>query len=574
MGHRFDTNFATRLLATTALGLTLVAVPAFATPYDQASQGPSSSQTPYLLPSLPSYGVTSLLTVGDTVGGYQMAGIPDGLGAFDNGNGTVTVLLNHEIGAGQGAAHGPLGAGAFVSKWTIDKNTLQVLSGSNLITSFSPATGTTSLDRLCSSDLPPISAFYNSATGLGYNGYIYMSGEESTNGRAVGTVVTGAGAVGTAYQLTRLGQQAWENLLANPGTGNKTVVMGSDDSSPGQMFVYVGDKTNSGTAADMAGLSNGLLYAIKLNGLTTEVRTSTPASTTFSLVPIGAAGDVTGLNGGQINTSASAQGATSFLRPEDGAWNPKNKNQFFFVTTDQFDQVKDGQGATIGRSRLWQVDFADASNPLLGGTIKPVIDGTGPTQMLDNMTVDADGIVWLQEDVGGNAHNGKIWRFDPNTGALTEVFHHDVARFGDNGVPATAPYNNDEESSGIIDVTELFDDASWYHGGKVLLADVQAHYGLPSPLIQGGQLLLLVETPEPAGLAAVMPALAALYLRRRRKARAYRKPSATSEEPRPRKGPRSFRGKLNACRDSGRRRRRSRSRPRRGRCRPGSSWRS
>ena len=30
-------------------------------------------------------------------GSYRMAGIPDGLGAFDNGDGTLTVLMNQEL---------------------------------------------------------------------------------------------------------------------------------------------------------------------------------------------------------------------------------------------------------------------------------------------------------------------------------------------------------------------------------------------------------------------------------------------------------------------------------------------
>ena len=58
-------------------------------------KGPSSSQTSYLTPTAPGWSATSLLTVGDAVGGYLMAGIPDGLGAYDNGNGTMTVLANH-----------------------------------------------------------------------------------------------------------------------------------------------------------------------------------------------------------------------------------------------------------------------------------------------------------------------------------------------------------------------------------------------------------------------------------------------------------------------------------------------
>jgi hypothetical protein len=33
---------------------------------------------------------------------------------------------------------------------------------------------------------------------------------------------------------------------------------------------------------------------------------------------------------------------TKFLRPEDGAWDKRNHNRYFFVTTDQMDAAKDG----------------------------------------------------------------------------------------------------------------------------------------------------------------------------------------------------------------------------------------
>jgi hypothetical protein len=98
--------------------------------------GPSSSQSPYLLPVGPNWTSTSILTTGDSVNfkpdgvtPYRLVGIPDGLGAYDNGNGTFTVLMNHEIAGGGGVARAHGSAGAFVSKWTIDKQTLQVLKG-------------------------------------------------------------------------------------------------------------------------------------------------------------------------------------------------------------------------------------------------------------------------------------------------------------------------------------------------------------------------------------------------------------------------------------------------------------
>src|SRR5262249_30943555 len=67
--------------------------------------GPSSSASPYVLPTNTAVDVTSILTTGDSVGGYRMAGTPDGLGAFDNGDGTLTVLMNHEFTDAEGVAH-------------------------------------------------------------------------------------------------------------------------------------------------------------------------------------------------------------------------------------------------------------------------------------------------------------------------------------------------------------------------------------------------------------------------------------------------------------------------------------
>ncbi len=211
--------------------------------------GPSSSASPYLVPVSSGVVTRSILTVGDSVnnkpGGtepYRMVGIPDGLGAYDNGNGTFTVLMNHELPANAGAvrAHGE--RGTFVSKWVIEKGTLRVLSGEDLIQRTVLVTGSSALGRLCSADLPEPSAFYNQATGLGTTARILMNGEETgSEGRAFGHVVTGSEA-GTSYELARLGKFSWENSVANPLAQDKTVVIGTDDSTPGQVYVHVGQK--------------------------------------------------------------------------------------------------------------------------------------------------------------------------------------------------------------------------------------------------------------------------------------------------------------------------------------------
>ena len=141
--------------------------------------------------------------------------------------------------------------------------------------------------------------------------------------------------------------------------------------------------------------------------------------------------------------------------------------------------------------------------------------------MFDNLTVADDGTVYLQEDVGGNAHNGKVWAYNPTSDSLVQIFKHDSDKFGDVGVAATAPFTNDEETSGVIDITSILGR----NDGKTYLLSVdQAHYttGISSANVEGGQLLLLASpVPEPssyAAIAAVAALAGAVVTRRRRNA--------------------------------------------------------
>jgi hypothetical protein len=448
-------------------------------------QGPSSSATPYLTPSVNGVKFTSLLTVGDNIGGYQMVGIPDGAGAFDNGDGTFSLLVNHELQATVGAtrAHGSIGS--FVSKWIINKNTLTVTSGSDLIqqlyvwnttnNNYDLATGVgAAIGRLCSGDLPAISAFYNPSTGLGTTERIFMSGEEvGPEGRTFAHIATGANA-GKSYQLPRLGRASWENAVASPLASNLTIVAETDDATPGQVYFYVGTKTNTGNEIEKAGLTNGNLYVVSVPAISLEDR-NTPINTTFGLTNLG---NVSNTTGAVLQTS----GGTEFLRPEDGAWDPNNPADFYFLTTDRFDQVKVGTGSQVGRSRLYRLRFTDIANPTLGGTIAAVLDGTEIGNMMDNMNIDKHGHVFIQEDPGNQAYSAKVLQYDIATDQLTVIARHDQARFGDIGVAATAPFSQDEESSGIIDVSDIL-------GQGMHLLVQQAHYSLASPLIEGGQIL-------------------------------------------------------------------------------------
>ncbi len=503
-------------------------------------QGPSTASTPYAVPMKPFIETTSIATVDNTgaipddlftrigtgVQDYGMVGIPDGLGAYDNGNGTFTVLMNHEIQATAGIvrAHGSIGS--FVSQWVINKNTLAVTGAKDLITSVVTwnttttsynAPGTAAIGRLCSGDLPAVSAYFNASSGLGTQARIFMSGEETgAEGRLFGHVATGPEA-GTSYELPRHGKFSWENSLAAPFAQDKTVVIGTDDTTPGEVYLYIGTKTNSGSEVDKAGLTNGLLYGIKVDGGAAQAEDRNTAfgiakgsTKPFSLVTTPNAGNVQNVTGTALQAAHTTDtvgngqtdgndGTTNFLRPEDGAWDTVSNNKFYFATTDRYDQVKDGTGVQVGRSRLWVLEFADITNPLLGGNVRLLIDGSetlanGGLNMIDNIGVDKDGKVTLVEDVGNQQHNGKFARYDPVTGTVEILAKHDPARNGDIGVPATAPFSQDEEFSGNIDITDIMAGSSINTGApgeRWYLMDDQSHYALGGEKVEGGQLIMV-----------------------------------------------------------------------------------
>jgi RTX calcium-binding nonapeptide repeat (4 copies) len=500
--------------------------------------GPSTSTTPFLDPSQAFVHIESILSVGDQVGfrdgpagagqPWRMDGIPDGIGAFANPDGTITVLMNHELPQTEGAVHDHGQTGAFVTRFTLDANTLRVLSADDQIqsehffnrntnsyadapTDFSVGGavvvqgGTPQFGRFCSADLAPVSAFFDAASGLGTTERIYLNGEEIGNeGRAFAHIVTGAEA-GNSYELPNLGRMAFENSLANPNTGTRTVVMELDDSTPGELYCYVGNKQSTGSAIDRAGLTNGVLYGISASF--GDDNGPGPLQGTFTLIPQGSNGDVSHISGTTLNSQAGP--LTQFGRPEDGAWDPTNPNRFYFVTT----------GTPTQPTRLWAMDFVDAEHPELGGTITAVVEGvfsnSDPNSplplMMDNITVTDSGLVFMCEDPGNNPRLSRIWMYDPladngvdPASGLTEIAHHDAPRFGVAGVPAFGgAFNQDEESSGILEVTGLFGNNEQI----ALLVDTQAHYtidtdpntaGVQGEFVEGGQLqIIYVDLPNP-----------------------------------------------------------------------------
>ena len=434
----------------------------------------------YMISTNSAVTLTPIATTGDVVSGTVIRGIPDGMGAFDNGNGGITVLSNHEVSTTDKIA---LRSASNTSQWGVSVTKMNYSPSAKKITSASPlikdfqyfnyktgtyvdtpvggeptgiATGSFGygISRFCSATYSPAGTFiYN---GVGYDGGLFTTGEEvGDSSRGFAFDMNGHG-----YQLPRMGMLSFENIIPNPKPGINTVAIANEDGSAtdSQLHLYVGKKQSSGSVVDKAGLTNGDLYVLNVptvandNIFRTTIAKSTGIDAIFKKI--------------EWNTDvpAFAKGARengfTFARIEDGNWDPKNSNVFYFLTTESNkDPVATKEnpsepGVSRDGGALWRLTFKDAQNPLLGAKLEMLLNG-GEAPYLskpDNLTVTNDGVIMIQEDPGNNAHVARLLAYRIADGKLATVATFDPTYFSASG---SKFMTIDEESSGIIDVTSL-----------------------------------------------------------------------------------------------------------------------
>ncbi|MBA2700249.1 MAG: DUF839 domain-containing protein [Chloroflexi bacterium] len=507
---------------TLAVSPVLAAEPSLSTE-STVRTGPSTSTSPYVLPVADGVRITSVLTVADSGAagnGYEMVGIPDGLG-LSRQNGRTVLFMNHELrdqpDRPQGIVrrHGEIGA--FVSRLVINPRTLKVTHGSDLIdpgvrfwdypngeyVTTGPrfadlAEQQTSFGRFCSGTLSDPGVFFNERTGRGYHGQLWFANEEDgDNGRTFGVTTDGR-----ATALPRHGLFSWENTVPADNRSDTTLVMGQED-GPGdgsQLWAYVGTKQRNGSAVRRAGLTNGLNYAFDA---------ADPAITTDAewraANPRGVSGAVSLVNipwsqtGAAQAEQAQAQ-ALNLNRIEDGHWDPNNPNDFYFLTTEGGETSGEGLDARDGGG-LWRLSFENIERPSQGATLTLLLDGSESLgadepkmNKPDNMTIDSRGNLLIQEDPGGNNHLARILAYRIDDGALGVVARFDAALFGPGATEDPHRLTIDEESSGIIDTERLL-------GRGTFVFDAQIHTakGLPEgtgpdtvqEYVERGQLLVM-----------------------------------------------------------------------------------
>ncbi|MGH2590615.1 MAG: alkaline phosphatase PhoX [Actinomycetota bacterium] len=377
-----------------------------------------------------------------------MVGIPDGTGAHSNPDGTRTIFMNHElpvsptVATSQPIIGDPVNRGAIVSKLIVDGDG-NVLSGDrayDVVYDESAANPVRLPPPDASNSTRPFSRFC-SATLVGppdgFDRWIYMPNEEEGT---ESNTFDGKGGVAVAvfdnelHTMPKLGRFAWENTIPQPNSkDNRTVVLSMEDGpvqtdpavENSQVYMYVGTKGRSPGASvlNRNGLDNGSLFVLAPVDPAQRLEQSfgdEDGSIPVKWVQVPNADSTTET---QLEAASDAAGAINFARPEDGAFNKKNKNHFFFVTTG-------GLAGENELGRLYSLRI-NPSDPTAKGALRvvyeadEVIAGGGDIAISPDNVDTSDKYLMINEDgttesrivMGQKGRDGSIWRFKLNGGS-------------------------------------------------------------------------------------------------------------------------------------------------------------
>ena len=413
----------------------------------------------------PTLEISNLLTNGEFTNGlnpgdsvYTAPGIFDGLGAYDNGDGTYTVLANSELGNTVGYSYlvdGVALTGARISKFIIDKDVdddasngyqSAMISGGIAYSEIYDVNGVEVTDatqinkgfsRFCSSSFEQADRF---GAGRGFVDNIYLTGEESDEG-LFWALDTESDAI---WALPGLGRGGWETAVqVDTGSVNTVGVLLMDDNTA-PIYLWVGEKATAEGVGflERNGLaaSSGNLYTwVPTDGsIGTDAGTSgVPDSADLNALALGATAagswelvgsgtEVAGWDEATLRTNANALGALQLSRLEDASINPTNGQQVVFATTgntafggaDTFGNLItldlsgafDGNGLVPGGNSTdlaviydgdrqiasWDADFGNDNGVI--DTAEQAAFGATIIRNPDNLTWSADGSIYVQED--------------------------------------------------------------------------------------------------------------------------------------------------------------------------------
>lgn len=360
------------------------------------------STTPVLAKALvPGLTLNAIISSDDQIAAtptFVFGGSADGTGLLKNGDGTFTMLVNHEDNFS-------------VSRVTLDKS-FRPIKGEYLLNS------DVGRYRLCSATLA-------TPAEHGFGPLFITAGESSQESQI--HAVDPYGPANQSELLTALGRWNTENAVPLPKNafpGKTVIVIGDDDSGThgGQLALYVADAVGD--------LANGRLYAMARTDNNTremDIAVGTKVPVEFRQIE-----NQKSLTGAQINSKATELKTIQFGRVEDIDYRKSgNGREVYFNVT--------GQNGNTNRSkygRVYRVEFAP--NDPTKGTLELLLDGDdrsagNPARVFqnpDNILVTRN-YVYIQEDPNGygdETHDSYIYQYDIAKRTLRPIIELDHRR--------------------------------------------------------------------------------------------------------------------------------------------------
>ena len=176
----------------------------------------TTSQRPQLVALASGVVIQPLLTAGDVVGGYQMSGVPDGLGAFQSSASTIELYMNHELAF---ADDDP--SNARISHLTLDDSGA-VLSAEYVVD------GSEGFEEFCSATLADV----------GRTPW-FFTGEEAPSSPREGSSIALDSSTGRYVETPWFGHMYHENVVPVEGLARSVVVIAEDgQAGRSQLYVY------------------------------------------------------------------------------------------------------------------------------------------------------------------------------------------------------------------------------------------------------------------------------------------------------------------------------------------------
>ena len=393
--------------------------------------------------------IDPILSTGDTIGDYQMSGIPDGLGAYKTGGDTLQVLMNHELDPAF-FPFVPAGVGARVSHLELNRKTHGVLSGSY------PITGLEGFLRFCSSSLARLN-------GVPW----YFTGEEGTDDhRASDNLGRGGSSIalnvktGDWVETAHFGRLLHENIVPVKRL-SKAFFLTTDDDFRGDaahkayLYAYIADSWSGAISG-----SEGSLYVWTADAATSDAGLTKGQTLDGHFVPVT---QVENATSDTLDAASSDKNGFKFTRLEDASVSQERAGRVYFDDTGRL-------GANTVKGRLYRMDI-DPSNPT-HASVTLLLDGDASDDLInpDNLATSAHSVV-IQED-RNSEHRGPIVPGRPDDPGYGRILVYDVKtgtirRVARVDTPA-ALRPGTWESSGVINAQTLLGRGWW-------LVDVQAH---------------------------------------------------------------------------------------------------